>query len=124
MPNWGTSSRIRIGGESFSPQQGMTISPISGEGIEVLPPKPKGDGTPSEAMYAYRNGDRDFIFQKITPPMYGPNNSIARVTGIPANEPDFIADYHYVGVMRAIDDMLRHRYKGTLIGNYDTPTPV
>lgn len=123
MPNWGTSSRIRIGGEKLSFQKGMTLSPINGEGIEVLPPRPNGD-TPSEAMYAYRNSDRDFTFQKITPPMYGQEGSIARITGIPANEPDYIADFHYIGIMRAIDDMLRHRYKGTLTGNYDTPTPV
>ena len=61
------------------------------------------------------------IFQKITPPMYGQDGSISRTTGIPANEPDFIADVHFIGIMRAIDDMTRHRYTGYIGGSYDTP---
>ncbi len=120
MPNFGTSPRIHIGGEPFSPQKALTLSPIENSDLEATPPQPNGD-QPSEAMYAYQNHDRDFIFQKITPPMYGADDSIARYTGVPANEPDFIADFHFIGLMRAIDDMTRHRYKGYIGGSYDTP---
>ena len=118
--NFGTSSRIRINGAVMSPQKAMTLSPINDKDLVAIPPNPIGD-QPSEAMYAYRNRDRDFTFQKITPPMYGQNDSIARLTGIPANEPDFIADFHFIGIMRAIDDMCRHRYSGYIGGTYDTP---
>ena len=121
MPsNFGTSSRIRIGGESFSPQVAMKLSPLDGSDLVAVPPEPNGD-QPSEAMYAYRNRDRDFIFQKISPPMYGQDGSISRTTGIPANEPDFIADVHFIGLMRAIDDMTRHRYSGYIGGTFNTP---
>lgn len=122
MANFGTSSRIKIGGENMKPQNGLTLSPIENSDLVAVPPAPIGD-QPSEAMYAYQNHDRDFIFQKICPPMYGPNGSVPRYTGIPANEPDLIADFHFIGLMRAIDDMLRHRYKGYIDGTWDTPEP-
>jgi hypothetical protein len=120
MANFSVSPRIQIGGQSFSPQHGINLSPVENSDLEATPPNPNGD-QPSEAMYAYQNHDKDFNFQKITPPMYGPNDSIARHTGIPANEPDFIADFHFIGIMRAVDDMLRHRYSGYIGGSYDTP---
>ena len=102
-------------------QYGMKLSPVANDGLVASPPLPKNDGTPSDAMYYYRNHDRDFIFQKITPPMYGPDDSIARCTGIPANEPDFIADFHFIGLMRAIDNMALDRYNGYIGGSYNTP---
>ena len=120
MPNFGVSPRIGIGGQSFSPQYGINLSPIENSDLAADAPRPNLD-MPSEAMYAYQNHDKDFNFQKITPPMYGPNDCIARHTGIPANEPDFIADFHFIGIMRAVDDMLRHRYSGYIGGSYDTP---
>lgn len=121
MANFGTSSRIRIGGQNMQSRQGMIMSPIKNAEFQSSPPIPNNDNTPSQAMYAYQNHDRDFIFQKICPSMYGTDNSIARITGIPANEPDFIADFHFIGLMRAIDDMCRHRYSGYLIGKVDSP---
>lgn len=120
--NFGSSSRIKIGGETLTPQQGLSLSPIDDADLVAVPPEPNGD-QPSQAMYNYRNRDKDFMFQKITPPMYGQDDSIARLTGIPANEPDFIADFHFIGLMRAIDDMTRHRYSGYIGGSYDTPGP-
>ena len=121
MGNFGTSPRIGIGGQPYTTRSTVRLSPIEGEGLEAVPPQMKSDGTPSEAMYAYQNHDRDFTFQKITPPMYGTDDSIARYTGVPANQPDFIADFHFIGIMRAIDDMTRHRYSGYIGGSYDTP---
>lgn len=121
MANNGTSPRIGIGGETLSAQKSASISPVNNEDIVAKPPEPVNDTEPSYAMYAYRNNDRDFIFQKISPPLYGDDGTPARYTGIPANEPDFIADFHYIGIMRSIDDMLRHRYSGYISGNYNTP---
>ena len=121
MSNYGTSPRIPIGGEPFSPQHGITLSPIDNSDMVAIPPSPNGDGTPSFAMYKYVNEDRDFTFQKITPPMYGPDDSVARYTRVPANEPDFIADFHFIGLMRAIDNMVRPGYSGYIGGSFDTP---
>jgi hypothetical protein len=67
---------------------------------------------------SYVNKFRDFAFQKITEPDYGNKNCIARTTGVVANRPDFIADYHFISLMRIVDDLLQHNYKGTIEGNY------
>lgn len=124
MANFGTSSRIRIGGQNFQARQGMIISPILNDSFQSVPPSPN-DGTPSPAMYAYQNHDKDFIFQKICPPLYKINDGdISEITGLPINEPDFIADFHFIGLMRAIDDMCRHRYSGYIGGSTDGPTPT
>ena len=119
--NFGTSSRINIGGESLVALKGLILSPVAKSEHYATPPAPKGS-EPSEAMTNYVNQFRDFAFQKICPPEYGLDGSIARITGLPANEPDFIADHHFIGIMRAIDDMLQHRYKGTIGGSYSGPT--
>lgn len=124
MPNFGTSSRIRIGGQSMQSRQGMLISPVLNGEFDSKAPTCNADYTPSPAMYAYRNHDRDFIFQKICPPLYGQKGSIAHVTGLSANEPDFIADFHFIGLMRAIDDMCRHRYSGYIGGKFDSTGPA
>lgn len=127
MANNGTSGGIHIGGESFVVGGGNTVlSPTISVGTGNAP-TPNGD-RPSEAMNKYVNKFRDFAFQKICPPDYGPDDkstnndssgvSIARITGIPANEPDYISDHHFIGIMRAIDDMLTHSYKGQIIGSY------
>lgn len=122
----GTSPGIPIDGAEMKKRDKVNLSPIDESGITASPPKPMGDGTmPSYAMYRYQNQYRDFAFQKITPPDYGfDDNCVARITGIPINEPDFIADYHFIGIMRAIDDMLKHSYVGYIGGTWDAPKPT
>ena len=124
MANFGTSSRINIGGESLKALQGLKISPVENSTLYATPPSPN-NSEPSVAMTAYVNKFRDFAFQKISPPEFGYEDTcIAKVTGIPANEPDYISDTHFIALMRAIDDMLQHRYKGTIIGGYNNPGPT
>lgn len=86
-------------------------------------PKPNGS-LPSEAMMIYQNPYRDFAFQKITPPYYGnKENCLPRYTGIPANNPDFIADYHFIGIMRLIDKFTNHHYTGFIGGKISPVNP-
>lgn len=128
MANFGTSSRINIGGESLKALEGLVISPIVNDKRFASPPSPKGT-EPSNAM-SYVNRFRDFAFQKISPPEYGPDSSdtnspsTPRVTGIPGNQPDYISDTHFIGIMRAIDDLITHKYSGNITGNGDTPQPA
>ena len=124
---FGTSPKIPITGEDFRTLSGVETSPIEGDGLEALPPLPSGANhdLPSEAMYRYQNQYRDFAFQKITPPDYGWANNLARITGLPANVPDFVADFHFIGMMRSIDDMIHKstQYKGVITGSWETPKP-
>lgn len=119
MPNYGTSPRIKIGGENLSTQKGMKLSPVDGEDIVAMPPVPNSDGTPSESMSIYINPCKDFSFQHISFPDY--TQGVAKLTGVPANQPDFISDFHFIGLMRSIDHMLLHHYSGTITGDYNTP---
>jgi hypothetical protein len=57
-------------------------------------------------MYIYQNQYKDVSFPKICPPLYGDDNSVARHTGLPINRPDYVADYHFISLMRIIDRML------------------
>lgn len=122
----GTSPIIGVDNPDFKARKGMKLSPAISNGQHAMSPSPTGDGTtPSVAMYRYQNKYRDFAFQKITPPDYGySSKSVARVTGVPANEPDFIADYHFIALMRCIDDMLQHGYVGYISGSWNTPKPT
>lgn len=118
----GTSTRINITGEDFTQSRRMKLSPIDNSGITAVPPVPDGE-MPSQEMYDSVNRFRDFAFPKICPPMYGNDNSIARTTGLPANKPDYIADHHFIALMRIIDDFLVHKYSAYIDGTYDSPTP-
>ena len=100
----------------------MKLSPIDNSGITAIPPTPDGD-MPTPEMYTSRNRFRDFSFPKICGPMYGPDNCIARTTGVPMNQPDYIADHHFIALMRIIDDLLTHKYTGYIGGQFTTPTP-
>lgn len=126
--NSGTSVGITIAGQQLKQllQKGglLKISKVDYRGC-AKPPEPNKDTTPSEAM-SYVNKFRDFAFQKITQPDYGnPDNGFTQhdlsvITGFPANEPDFIADFHFISLMRIVDDLMQHKYKGTIQGEYNS----
>lgn len=122
--NYGVSSRINIGGESLKENvlSGFQISNTYSDMLVASPPLPNEDSTPSEGM-TYINKFRQFAFQKIALPLFGDEKCIARHTGIPANEPDFISDHHFISLMRIIDDKLQHKYKGTIMGDYTNVNP-
>lgn len=119
----GTSPRIIITGEDFTIMKRMELSPVSGDGVMAEPPLPVNNDMPSQAMYDYQNKYRDFSFEKICAPDYGPDESLPRLTGMPANKPDYVADFHFIALMRIIDHILQHRYVGYIGGSYNTPRP-
>ena len=123
MASSGTSARIPIGGEEFVTVKRMKLSPIEGDGATGVSPVPVNE-MPSQAMYMFQNKYKDFALQKICPPDYGPEGSLPRLTGVPANKPDYIADYHFISLMRIIDDILTHKHEGYIDGGYNTPGPA
>ena len=124
MANWSVSPSIRPARADMKERRkGMVLSPVYGEGLEVTPPSPT-KSTPGKEMTLYHNQYRDFAFQKISPPDYGDSGSLARITGGPANEPDMVADFHFIALTRAVDQMLYPVYEGYIKGEYDTPEPV
>ncbi len=118
----GTSPIIPINRAEFKLQNGYKLSAIKDAELVAQSPKPKGD-EPSPAMLKFQNQFPEFAFDKISPPDYGLDKSVARITGLPANKPDYIADYHVIGLMRCIDFMLSQGYNGQIDGNWETPIP-
>ena len=114
-----TTTPINIPGTKFNRLSLTNISPVDPLKVEHTP-EPKGT-QPSQAMKKYQNQYSEFAFSKISPPLYGNKDSIARHTGLPANKPDFIADYHFIGLMRSIDDILTPLYTGYIGGTTTTP---
>lgn len=122
MANFGTSRSFHISGEDFVILKGFTLSKIKDADLVVDPPKPE-NSSDILSITKYLNKHRDFTFQKICPPLYGPDDSTARYTGIPANQPDHVADFHFIGIMRAVDDIISPRYTGYISGNWNSINP-
>lgn len=120
--SFGTSTNIGITGEEYGSNiRNWFASPAINDGASGHPPLPNKDGSASIAMLEFINNDPEFAFSKICPPLYGPVQSMPRMTGLPGNDPDYIADFHFIGVMRSIDHILQPRYRGTIDGRYITP---
>ena len=121
----GTSPTITITGQALAVLTGIQLSPIQNDGQIVNPPVPNGT-LPSEAMYIYTNPYRDFSFPKISPPQYKSMNNnydLPLITQQPINNPDFVADYHFISLMRLVDKFMQHSYKGYLGGTITTVKP-
>lgn len=116
----GTGFVIIIDGTEFKLQHGYQLSAIKDSELVVQSPRPVGD-EPSKGMMKFLNPYPEFTFDKISPQDYGNSGSLARITGIPANKPDYIADYHVIGIMRCIDYMLKQGYEGRIDGKWQTP---
>ena len=115
---YGTSFTITLSGESFNVQNGYKLSSVKDAELVAQSPVPNGD-EPSPAMIKFQNPFPEFAFDKISQPDYG--RGLATITGLPANRPDYIADYHVIALMRCIDFMLSQGYEGKIDGNFDTP---
>lgn len=119
MSNFGVSRIIPISGQEFAVLKGFKLSKIEDADFVAKPPKPSSNSD-ILGITAYVNKHHHFTFAKISPPLYGDDKSVARHTGIIANEPDYVADFHFIGLMRAIDDMLLPKYSGYIEGKWDS----
>ena len=116
----GTSPVIHINKAEFHKLTGFSLATTYDSTIPAQPPLPNGD-EPSGAMTRFQNLFPEFVFDKISPPEY--RTTLSCRVGIPTNKPDYVADYHVIGLMRCIDYMLSSGYNGLINGNYNTPNP-
>lgn len=118
--NNGTSVPQNISGTQLTINRGSQLiqTHLAANGLNA--PRPNKDGSPSQA-FNLSDASALFTFQKICPPDYGTSDSIARYTGIPINKPDFIADFHFIGLMRAADKFLLPKNKALIGGSGNTP---
>ena len=119
--NKGTSPQIEINGTPVTLNRGSQLIVTHSVGNGLNAPVPKADGTLSDA-FNMSDASALFTFAKICPPDYGTDNSIARYTGVPINNPDFVADFHFIGLMRATDKLLMPKNRAVITGGFDTPS--
>lgn len=119
--NEGTSSGQNVPGTQMQPNRGSQLHKPHNVGNGLNAPSPNADGTPSDA-FNVSDASSLFTFSKICPPDYGTNDSIARYTGVPINKPDFVADFHFIGLMRATDKLLMPKNRAVIGGSANTPS--
>lgn len=94
----------------------------AGEIVEVQPPLV--DNTNASLALNMINPYPEFAFEKIQPPDYGADKDcIARFTGTPINNPDFLNDYYFISMMRLMDMIMEPEYNGKLTLLYDAAKP-
>ena len=124
----GTSNPVTVSGEdlqsrknpSFSPVEGVETT-VNGKPTVVKPPVGSANGV-SESLTLNHNAFPEFVFEKVAAPEYGVSkDAIARYTGVPVNRPDYVNDYHFIGIMRIVDKLVNPSYKGKILNIYNTP---
>ena len=114
----GTSPYITITAESFNITRYHNISGFLFGGIR--PPDIAYGNSYSEAMEIWIQLWADWNYCKITEPKY---DGIADDMGVISNMPDYIKDFHFIGIMRNIDDFLKPHYNSHIFAEAHSPTP-
>lgn len=116
----GTSPMISIPAEGFKLTRYMKIT---GTGVSTLisPPSLASGGAFSHSMNMWIQPFPLWNFSKITEPKF---DGIGQHIGMITNRPDFISDFHMIGIMRNVDVVLAPSYYSHILSTATTPTPV
>lgn len=118
----GTSRRFIIGAEAVREIKKQAILPADA-GTDASPPNLPTTGEPSLAFTKWVNPWPEFAFNRISFPKYDNATSVSWYLARPRNEPSFVMDYHYIGMMRLIDVYLAPAYSGTITQTGTGPGP-
>lgn len=114
----GTSPAITITAENFDYQRVHQITDVSIDGVS--PPEIANGSAYSHSMGLWKQVWSDWNYCKIVEPKF---DGIAQNLGIISNMPDFIKDYHFIGLMRNVDIYLAPSYKAHIFVEAHVPTP-
>jgi len=115
----GTSPIFGISGEEADVMQVHNIASFTVK--TVNPPVINSGNATSLAMTKWINPWSNFNFEKISFPLY---DGVCQFLGIPSNRPDFIKDYHFIGIMRGIDLYLSPTYSSTISAKTNGSGPM
>lgn len=123
VSSYGTSPNVVISRERMLAGKYHDIVSTALESVQ--PPVINVGNAVSVAMTKWVQPWPTFNFDKISYPKF---QGIARYTGTPSNRPDFVKDYHFIGVMRCIDRFLSPTYSAfiftTATGPWASPPPT
>ena len=120
----GTSPTFVVSGEDIIERKYHTISTF--EVTTVKPPQLNSGNDASLAMSKWVQPWPHWNFDKIAFPLY---DGVCQFLGTPSNRPDFIKDYHFIGIMRNVDIYLAPTYSSYIVtktegvGAASPPTP-
>lgn len=119
LTSYGTSPRVTITRERMSEGKYHKIATQSLSNIQ--PPSVSTANAVSVAMTKWVQPWPTFNFNKISHPLY---DRQAQYTGIPSNRPEFVKDYHFIGIMRCIDLFLSPTYNAYIFSSTSGPWPT
>lgn len=116
--NIGTSPNFSVTGEDFSETQSLPLTDFSLE--EVKPPS-ISDNTNVTAITKWINPCPEISFAKIAYPKY---DGICQYNCVISNNPDFVQDWHFIGIMRCVDYYIAPEYIANIRVRVTSPTFV
>jgi len=115
----GTSPTTTITAEDMNPLHPHIISDVDATGI-VRPPELGVGGSPSEAM-SYIQPWPSWNYTKMTEPKF---DGVTQYLGQMSNRPDFISDYHFIGLMRNAELILGPKFDAYIDSYSNMPRPT
>jgi hypothetical protein len=115
----GTSPFIVISAEDLNLTAVHNVPNIRIDGIN--PPDIANGNSVSPAAQTYVQLWSDWNYSKVTEPKF---DGIADKLGVFSNQPDFIKDYHFIGLMRNVDAYLRPMFFSNIMVAAHMPSPI
>jgi hypothetical protein len=116
ISSYGTSPAVVISRERM--KEGKYHKIISQTISNVNPPSVTTGNGVSVAITRWVQSWPTFNFDRISIPRF---DGVSQYTGVPSNRPDFIKDYHFIGVMRCIDRYLSPTYSAFIFTEASSP---
>ena len=111
MTVYGTSPFISISAESMKMAKYSHSALMKYRNV-VRPPVIQPANAVSTSMDTWIQKWPLWNFNKVTEPKF---DGIGKYTGIISNRPDHISSFHFIGIMRNVDDMLKPNYVADIL---------
>jgi hypothetical protein len=115
----GISPFIVVSSEELTSLKSHDITDVDIDGVK--PPTLADGAAYSPAINMFIQPHSTFNFNKITEPKY---DGIADKIGRVSNVPDFISDYHFIGIMRNVDEIISPEYRAHITVNAHSPSTI
>ncbi len=113
----GTSPGFAITAEELTLNYFTAVTKIAIDGVH---PPILGPGGGYTTAFELLNLWFPWIDEKIVEPKY---DGVCQYLAVPSNRPSFIADYHAITLMRAVDYILAPRYAALIVATVGTVLP-
>ena len=114
----GASPSFSITAENIVDYQYHKVAEVDIKGAH---PPALGEASNYSESFAWKNVHSPFNFEPIVEPKY---DGHAQYFGHVSNRPDFIKDYHMIGIMRQVDVIIKPNLKCAIFESTKAPGPT